>query len=78
MNMTDIDKLIDAISSDRKGDSKEIFTDIIGGKLTNAIDAKRIDIATNIYGTDKEDIEDENIQDFEDESAGTEEELQDS
>ena len=78
MNMTQIDKLIDAISADRKGDSKDVFTSIISDKLSQAIDAKRIDIATNFYGTNEEGIEDENIQDFEDESAGTEQELQDS
>ena len=76
--MTQIDKLIDAISSSKAGESKDIFTDIINDKLSTAIDAKRIDIATNFYGTNEEGIEDENIQDFEDESAGTEQELQDS
>tara|TARA_R110000796_G_scaffold222437_1_gene338622 strand:- start:158 stop:388 length:231 start_codon:yes stop_codon:yes gene_type:complete len=76
--MTNIDKLIDAISSSKAGESKDIFTDIINDKLSTAIDAKRIDIATNFYGTNEEGIEDENIQDFEDESAGTEAELQDS
>jgi|TARA_R110000782_G_scaffold137363_1_gene229849 hypothetical protein len=76
--MTNIDKLIDAISSSKAGESKDIFTDIINDKLSTAIDAKRIDIATNFYGTNEEGIEDENIQDFEDESAGTEQELQDS
>jgi len=78
MNMTNIDKLIDAISSGKAGTSKDIFTDIINDKLTSALDAKRIDVASDFYGTNKEDIEDEDIQDFEDESAGTEEELQDS
>jgi|TARA_R110000803_G_scaffold185814_1_gene248207 hypothetical protein len=76
--MTNIDKLIDAISSSKAGESKDIFTDIINDKLSTAIDAKRIDIATNFYGTNEEGIEDENIQDFEDESTGTEAELQDS
>lgn len=76
--MTNIDKLIDAISSGKAGTSKDIFTDIINDKLTSALDAKRIDVASDFYGTNKEDIEDEDIQDFEDESAGTEEELQDS
>ena len=78
MNMTNIDKLIDAISSGKAGTSKDIFTDIINDKLTSALDAKRIDVASDFYGTNEEDIEDEDIQDFEDESAGTEEELQDS
>jgi hypothetical protein len=76
--MTNIDKLIDAISSSKAGESKDIFTDIINDKLSTAIDAKRIDIAPNFYGTNEEGIEDENIQDFEDESTGTEAELQDS
>tara|TARA_R110000803_G_C11711015_1_gene286920 strand:- start:160 stop:396 length:237 start_codon:yes stop_codon:yes gene_type:complete len=78
MNMTNIDKLIDAISSGKAGTSKDIFTDIINDKLSTALDAKRIDVASNFYGTNEEGIEDEDIQDFEDESAGTEAELQDS
>ncbi len=54
--MTKIEDLIGAITTDKVSDAKQHFDDIISSKMSDALDAKRIEIASSMYGdsTDEE------------------------
>lgn len=62
-----IDKIVDGENTDAQAD----FEALISAKLSDALDAKRVEVAKSIYGSDEEvndQYEDETDQENEDES----------
>ena len=57
--MTDVQNLINSIGQDSKSNSADFFKDVMATKLLDAINAKRIEVASSVYA--KEEIKDEDV-----------------
>ena len=63
-----IEDMLHAIESGSNVEAQGIFNNIMGDKLSNALDAKRAEIADTVYNGTEEETPDENIQDISTES----------
>lgn len=63
-----IENMLHAIESGSNVEAQSIFNDVMNDKLSNALDAKRAEIADTVYNGQKVETPDEDIQDISTES----------
>ena len=57
----DILKMLDAIQNKSYNDANEIFNDLIGQKLDQALEQEKVQVAATVYGDDSEEEEEVDI-----------------
>ena len=57
----DILKMLDAIQNKSYNDANEIFNDLIGQKLDQALEQEKVQVAATVYGDDSEEKEEVDI-----------------
>jgi hypothetical protein len=71
--MNDVNDMIGLIGQDDKAGSQSMFDDILKAKVSAALDAKRIEVASKLYGGDsaetEEELEDIEIEDIQDDDT---------
>lgn len=66
--MSDTNDLINALANNKTAEANNIFNDLMGAKISDALDARKIEIADNVYNGVEQEVVDADVQGIEIES----------
>ena len=66
--MTDTNDLIAALANNRTAKANNVFNDLMSTKISNALDARKIEISDDVFNGVEQEIVDADVQEIEIES----------
>ena len=66
--MTDTNDLITALANNRTAKANNVFNDLMSTKISNALDARKIEISDDVFNGVEQEIVDADVQEIEIES----------